>query len=151
MKKHVLTLALALAATTIGLAQTQTGRTTEAPKSKIMTMVQGTWTFTSSNGEEMPAGVDVAVTITDNKYVQTAQGQVVERGTFKIDETKKPMWLDLTVTEGDSAGKGQVGLFEVTDTTMKGKLSLPGETTRPTDLTPDSSGSFFAFTATKKK
>jgi uncharacterized protein (TIGR03067 family) len=148
MTKRFLTLALALAATTIGLAQTQTART-EAPKSKIMTLVQGTWTFTSSNGGEMPAGVDVAVTITDNKYVQTAQGQVVERGTFKLDETKKPMWLDLTVTEGDSAGKSQVGLFEVTETTMKGKLSLPGETTRPTDLNP--SDGFFAFTATKKK
>ncbi len=149
MTKRFLTIALAVAATTIGLAQAQTART-EAPKSKIMALVQGTWIFTSTDGQDMPAGApEVGVTITDNKYVQTAGGQVVERGTFKIDETKKPMTLDLMVTEGDSAGKSQVGVFEVTETTMKGKLSMPGETVRPTDLNP--SAGFFAFTATKKK
>ena len=62
------------------------------------------------------------MTITDDKYVQVTNGAVVERGSFKFDETKKPMTMDLSITEGDSAGQTQLGVFEVTATTMKGKV-----------------------------
>jgi len=136
-----------MAATTL-FAQTPTAKP-DAAKSKTLTTLQGTWVFTSMNGQDASGGPEVLVTITDNKYVQTIGGDVVERGTFKIDDTKKPMTMDLTIMEGQSAGMTQVGIFEVTDTTLKAKLADAGETTRPTNFNQEEGA--FILTATKKK
>lgn len=148
MTKRLLTLALAAMATTAVFAQTQAAKP-DAAKSKTLTMLQGTWVFTSMNGQDASGMPEVAVTITDNKYVQTQAGEVIERGTFKIDDTKKPMTMELSITEGQSAGQSQVGIFELTETTMKVKLADPGQTTRPTTMNQEEG--FFIITATKKK
>jgi len=148
MTKRLLTLALALMATTAVFAQGQMTRT-EAPKSKTLAALQGTWLFTSQNGQDMTGGPEVSVTITDNKYVQNAAGEVVERGSFKIDDTKKPMTLDILIAEGPEAGQSQVGIFEVTETTMKVKLADAGVTTRPTNFNQEEG--LVVITMTKKK
>jgi uncharacterized protein (TIGR03067 family) len=135
-------------ATTAVFAQSQTAKP-EAPKGKALTMLQGTWVFTSIGGQDTAGSPEVIVTITDNKYVQTVGGEVVEKGTFKIDETKKPMTMDLSIAEGQSAGMTQVGIFEVTDTTMKANLAEAGGATRPTDF--NQTEGFFIITATKRK
>jgi uncharacterized protein (TIGR03067 family) len=75
-------------------------------------------------------------------------GQVAERGTFKIDETKKPLAIDIQIVEGDDAGNSQVGIIEIDGKTMYGKLGQPGGTTRPTDFQP--ADGFFTFTMVKK-
>ena len=151
MTKHLLTLALAASVTTGVWAQAQAKP--EQPKaaaamSKTLTMAQGTWVMTTANGQDLTGQPEVTVTITGEKYAQSAAGEVQERGSFKLDETKKPMWITITILEGDDAGKTQVGLIEVTDTTMRGNFSQPGGTTRPADFTP--ADGFFAFTAKKK-
>ncbi len=148
MTKRLLTLALALVATTAVFAQGQMART-EAPKSKTLAMLQGTWIFTTQNGQDMSGGPVVSVTITDNKYAQSAAGEVVERGTFKIDDTKKPMTLDISIVEGQDAGQSQIGIFEVTETTMKVKFTDGGGTTRPTNFNQEEG--FVVLTMTKKK
>jgi len=97
--------------------------------------MQGTWVLTTQDGQPLsPNGL--TITITGDKYAQAEGGTVNERGTMKLDATKKPMWLDLTITEGNDAGKHQVGLIEVTGGTMKGVFAPAGSTTRPTSLTP---------------
>lgn len=53
------------------------------------------------------------MTFKGNTYHQPYGGKVNERGTFKIDTAKKPMTMDLTITEGSDAGKAQPGIFEV--------------------------------------
>lgn len=148
MTKRLLTLAMVAAFATAAFAQPQTAKPQTA-KPKPLAIVQGSWLFTSVNGQDSTGGPEIVVTITDDKYTQVTNGEVVERGSFKLDETKKPMLLDLVITEGQQAGMTQVGLVEVTGTTMRGKLSEPGGTERPTDLTP--SDGFFAFTAIKKQ
>lgn len=85
----------------------------------------------------------------DTKYTQTVNGTVVERGTFKIDASKKPMPLDLIITEGTDAGTVQLGVAEVTASTLRGKLAPPGVTTRPTDFAP--AEGYGTFTAVKVK
>ena len=155
MTKHLLALSVCAVAmlTTVTLAQSQTAKP-DVPKpaaaqSKVLAMLQGTWIMTSSNGQDMTGGPEVAITITDTKYVQVSNGSIVERGSFTIDETKKPMTMDLSIVEGDDAGKKQLGVFEVTATTMRGKLNNPGESVRPTDF--EIVGEpFFVFTAKKK-
>ena len=118
--------------------------------SKALAAVQGTWMFTQMDGQDVAAsGQEIAVTITDDKYVQTVNGQVVERGTFKLDDTKKPWTIDLNIVEGNDAGKSQMGIVQLTGTTMVGKLADAGSTTRPTDFA-QAEGAF-VFTAAKKK
>ena len=157
MLKRMIALAAIVAFSSVAAAQstTQSGAQTapakpEAAKSKTMTDAQGVWVFTIVDGNDMAGQPEIVITITDNKYVQTIDGNVVERGTFKIDETKKPMQLDLFVGEGQDAGKTQVGVFEITGgNIMKGKLNTAGETLRPTDFAP--ADGYFTFTAAKKK
>jgi uncharacterized protein (TIGR03067 family) len=153
MKKPLIALSMAALMATVTLAQSQTAKPEPqkpaAAPSKVVAMLQGTWVMTSSNGQDMAGGPEIAITITDTKYVQVTNGSVVERGSFTIDETKKPMTMDLNIAEGDDAGKKQLGVFEVTATTMRGKLNTPGETTRPTDFEVVGEP-FFVFTAKKK-
>lgn len=155
--KRVLTFALATAMTTVGFAQTQTTAARqqapakpEATMSKLLTSLQGVWVIVTANGQDAPAGApEITLTITGEKYAQTVDGNVVERGTFKIDETKKPMSLDLSIVEGDSAGKHQVGIIEVVDAaTIRGNLNTPGETVRPTNF--NAAEGMFSFVCKKK-
>lgn len=97
---------------------------------------QGTWILTAPDGQPLTQSGELAITITGNTYAQTVAGTVNERGTIKLDATKKPMWLDLSITEGDDKGKLQVGVVEITGGVMKGVLNGPGATTRPTSTAP---------------
>ena len=99
--------------------------------------LQGTWVITSINGQTAPAGApEMTLTFTaDNKYHQTVGGDVNERGTIKVDAAKKPMTIDLIITEGQDAGKTQLGVFEVSGDTLRGHFEAPGATQRPTDFT----------------
>jgi uncharacterized protein (TIGR03067 family) len=104
---------------------------------KDLVPLQGTWVITSVNGQDLAAaGASMTLTIAADKYTQTVNGTVNERGTLKLDTAKKPIAIDLIITEGDDANKTQVGVVEVSGATMKLKLALPGQTTRPTDFAP---------------
>lgn len=142
----------ALVLATAPILAAQAARTAAAQGAKptgVLAAVQGTWQMTTVNGQDTAgSGQEIVITITDNKYVQTVNGQVVEKGSFKIDEAKKPMTLDITIAEGDNAGQTQLGVFEVTGKTMNGKLGNPGGTARPTDFAV--AEGFFVFKMVKK-
>ena len=104
---------------------------TPAPTPKAFVPLQGTWVLSSPDGQSMMPGGELALVITGDTYAQTVNGQVTERGTIKLDAAKKPMAIDLIITEGDDTGKTQLGVIEVTGDDMKGALSVPGDTTRP--------------------
>ena len=97
--------------------------------------LQGTWVLTTPDGQPLAPG-DLTITFTGNTYAQSVGGAVNERGTIKIDATKKPMWIDLTIKEGADAGKTQVGLIEITGATMKGAFGMAGSPTRPASFAP---------------
>ena len=121
-----------------------------AEAAKALAPFQGRWVISAINGKSVAAaGTEIALTITGDTYAQIVDGKVAERGTLKIDTAKKPMTIDLTIKEGDDAGKPQVGLVEVSGDTMTLHLSMPGSTTRPPSLalTPG----FVLFTARKAK
>jgi len=95
---------------------------------------QGTWVLTTPDGQPLAQNGDLTIAITGDKYAQSVAGVVNERGSIKLDATKKPTWIDLTITEGADAGKIQVGLIEIADGVMKGVLGAAGSTTRPAGL-----------------
>ena len=136
--------ATVLIATASLSAQTPAGQAGQtkppAPAARVpaaLKPLQGTWVLTSADGKPLAEG-GLTFAITGDKYAQAVAGAVNERGTIKLDATKKPMWIDLTITEGSDAGKPQVGLIEVTNGVMKGALSYAGSTKRPASLEPAS-------------
>lgn len=110
----------------------------EAPKdaaAKAVASVQGTWAIATINGQSLAdGGMQMSLVFTGDKYAQVTNGSTDERGTIKIDPAKKPMTIDLNITEGNDAGKLQLGVFGVEGDTMTLQLNMAGETTRPTGL-----------------
>ena len=114
---------------------TQAGKPPDAA-AKALASIQGTWNVISINGQALAdGGTTMSLTFTGNKYVQTVNGTVNERGTISVDPSKKPMHVDLVIVEGDDAGKKQLGTMEVTGDSMTSALSLPGAAERPAGLT----------------
>lgn len=115
---------------------------------QALAAMQGVWLIQTFNGQ--PAGEgEVTLTITAEKYAQTVNGAVAERGTVKLDPAKTPMSIDLTIQEGDDAGKLQLGVVAVEGDTMTLKLNTPGSTTRPASLAVEEG--FFIVVCTRKK
>jgi uncharacterized protein (TIGR03067 family) len=112
--------------------------------------LQGVWSVLSINGQSSAdAGMTMTLTITGENYVQALNGNVNERGTIKVDQSKKPMTIDFNIMEGDDTGKPQVGLVDVAGDTMTMKLGQPGSTTRPSGMAAEEG--FFLVTAKKSK
>jgi uncharacterized protein (TIGR03067 family) len=134
--------AIVLAASSLS-AQTPAGQAGQAKPSTTAAVVpaalkplQGTWVLTTPDGQPLMDSGELTIAITGDKYAQAVAGAVNERGTIKLDTTKTPTWIDLSITEGDDAGKTQVGLIEVSGGVMKGVFGMAGSTTRPTSLAP---------------
>ena len=74
--------------------------------SKELQSLQGTWVITMVDGKPVPVtGPGVALVIEGNKYAQTIDGAVNERGEIRLDPSKTPMVMDLFITEGKDANK----------------------------------------------
>ena len=148
MTKRVLAAIIALASTAVVLGQAKPDQAT-APQSKTLAMMQGAWIVSTQNGQDASGGPETTFTIKDRTYVQTSGGSVLERGAFMIDESKKPAALNVSVAEGEDAGRSKVGIIEVTDTTIKVKVGSAGGNTRPTDFAV--ADGFIVLTLTKRK
>ena len=112
--------------------------------------LQGVWGVLTINGQSISGGgMSMTLTITGENYTQAINGDINERGTIKVDTSKKPMTIDFTILEGDDAGKPQVGMLEVTGDALTLKLGQPGSTVRPTSMTAEEG--FFLVTAKKSK
>jgi uncharacterized protein (TIGR03067 family) len=128
MKVGLLVLSLFFA--TVGQAPAPAAPAAQKP----IDAFQGNWAIASFNGQEIPAAAEMFLVFKGDKYEQWTGSTVDERGTIKLDVTKKPMWIDLIITEGQSAGQTQLGLYSIEGDTMNVTLANPGETTRPAAL-----------------
>jgi uncharacterized protein (TIGR03067 family) len=135
----------------VGMALTA-GVMAQAPKpsakdAKTAAALEGTWVLASINGQ--PLSDEMTLTIAAGKYHQTVGGTINERGTIRIDASKKPMTIDLAIAEGSDAGKTQLGIVEITGDTIRGNLDTPGAGQRPADFTVKDGT--LLFVGTKKK
>jgi uncharacterized protein (TIGR03067 family) len=133
-----------------GIAIAAAGFVQEAKGTKGPAALQGTWVISSINGQTAPEGSpEMTLTFTGDKYQQALGGEVNERGTVKIDVSKKPMTIDLVITEGPDAGKTQLGIIEVSGDTVRANLDTPGAQQRPADFAVQEG--FVMFVGKKKK
>jgi uncharacterized protein (TIGR03067 family) len=98
---------------------------------------QGTWTFESSEagGQKMPADdlKGLALTFEGDKHTVKMGDQVIQSGTQKLDLSKSPKAIDVTITEGPSKGKVMLGIYKFDGETLKVCFDMSGKK-RPTEF-----------------
>lgn len=97
----------------------------------------GTWTFESveAGGKEVPidAFKGIEIIFEGSKYTVKKGDQVLESATQKLDPTRSPKTFDVTVTEGPNKGSVILGIYEVSEDTLKGCFDPTGKK-RPTEF-----------------
>ena len=83
------------------------------------TKIEGSWSATagSDDGKKIPPeAIDklmMVVVFKDGNYTVSIMGKEVEKGTYKMNATKKPATIDMNVQEGKDKNKTQIGIFKV--------------------------------------
>jgi uncharacterized protein (TIGR03067 family) len=106
---------------------------TGADAKSEMAKLQGTWTFEKD-------GMKLEMKFEKSNFTLTFDGTKSYKGTFKIDPSKKPKHMDLTVTEGDKyLGMTARAIYAVDGDTFKWCANEPGKDDRASEI-PDKEG-----------
>ena len=97
---------------------------------------EGTWNVVSmeSGGKKVPEEhfADMTFTFKGKTYEQKVGDMIVEGGKQDLDPSKKPLQMDITVSEGDAKGKKQLAIYEWDgEDTVKICAANHGEAKRP--------------------
>ena len=110
----------------------------KADVQKELKKFQGTWTFESveTGGKEVPAAEFKGITVTfeGDKYTVKKGDDVIQAATLKLDPSKSPKTLDVTVAEGPNKGAVMLGVYEISPDTLKVCFDPEGKK-RPTQFT----------------
>ena len=102
--------------------------------------LQGNWQAVSSEQGGKDQGDEAkehTLTFEKDTFTVKRGGEVAVKGTFKLDPSKKPKAIDMTITEGrrdDDKGKELHGIYELTKDGLKWCTSMPGGTDRPKEF-----------------
>lgn len=104
---------------------------------KEVKQFQGTWTFESSEtgGKELPAGElkGLILFFEGDKHTVKKGEEVIQVGTQKLDPSKSPKAIDVTVSDGPNKGKVMLGIYEIDGDTLKVCFDPQGKK-RPTEF-----------------
>ena len=109
----------------------------QADVEKELRKFQGTWTFESSEagGKELPAGElkGLVLIFEGDKHTVKKGDEVIQVGRQKLDPSKSPKAIDVTVTEGLNKGAVMLGIYEIDGDTLKVCFDEEGKK-RPTEF-----------------
>ena len=108
----------------------------QATVPKELEQLQGRWQIIAIDGKDVGVDVQAGFTVKGDQYSQGVSGKLVERGSLKVDSTQKPNTIDFIIAAGNSQGKTQLGIIQITGDTVMIKVNQPGATVRPKDFTP---------------
>ena len=95
----------------------------KADLEKEVRKFQGTWTIESSvtGGKEIPAGdlKGFVLIFEGDKHTLKKGDEVVQVGTQKIDPSKSPKTIDVTMHEGPNKGAVMLGIYEIDGDTLR--------------------------------
>ena len=111
---------------TVGLLLTASAVAGGDAKSDLAKL-QGTWVVDKD-------GTKVNLTFDKNTFTLAFPDKVF-KGTFKIDASKKPKHMDMTIKEGEKyVGKTSNVIYDLTDDTLKWLAKEPGTEGRATEF-----------------
>ncbi len=93
----------------------------------------GTWILVAmeQNGMKLPAEaiekLKMTLTVKGEQYTVTMDGTVIDKGTTKADETKKPATLDIKSEEGANKGKTILAIVALDGDSMKACYDMEGK------------------------
>ena len=109
----------------------------KADAKKELKKFEGAWTFESveAGGKMMPADPFKGMTVTfeGDKYSVKKGDEVNNAATMKLDPSKLPKTFDSTVTEGPNKGTVILGIYEISEDTLKVCFDPEGKK-RPTEF-----------------
>jgi uncharacterized protein (TIGR03067 family) len=109
----------------------------KAAVEKELKKFHGTWTFESveKGGKEIPAADFKGMTITfdGDKGTVKKGDEVIQASTHKLDPSKSPKTVDVTVTEGPNKGAVMLGIYEIDGDYLKACFDPKGKK-RPTEF-----------------
>jgi len=115
--------------------------------------MDGTWLPSAAElgGEKFPDEVrkTMKLVIDDGKYTVTV-GKNPDRGTVKLDPSKKPKEMDIIGTEGPNNGKTLLAIYEMTDDTLRICYDLSGKA-RPSEFKTAKDTKLFLVTYKREK
>jgi uncharacterized protein (TIGR03067 family) len=98
---------------------------------------QGSWTIESSvaGGQEIPRNQlkEFLVIYEGDKHTVKVGDKVIQVGTQKIDPSKSPKTIDVTMSEGPNKGAVMLGIYEFDGETLKVCFDPQGKK-RPTEF-----------------
>ena len=110
----------------------------DAADRKDKEMLQGTWMAVSGEkeGKDDPEAKEHAIVFEGDKFSIKKGDKVIVQGTFKIDASKSPKTMDLTVTEGPEKTKDKTALsiYVLDGDELTWCVSEPGSSERPEKL-----------------
>jgi uncharacterized protein (TIGR03067 family) len=120
-----------------GIAASSTLADDKADIEKELKKFQGNWTIESSETGGMAVPPDqlkeFILTFEGDKHTLKYGDKVFQVGTQKIDPSKSPKTIDVTLTEGASKGTVMLGIYEIDGDTLKVCFDPEGKK-RPTEL-----------------
>lgn len=129
-----------------GLAFSNLGADDKAEIEKETKKFQGNWTIESSEagGQKIPAEQlkEFLVIYEGDKHTLKFGDKVFQTGTHKLDPSKSPKAIDMTMTDGPSKGTVMLGIYEIDGDTMKVCFDPQGKK-RPTEFKTDATSGYF--------
>src|SRR5215831_17725748 len=109
----------------------------KADVKKELKKFQGAWTFESveAGGKEEPAADYKGMTVTfeGDKFIVKKGDELILAGTQKLEPSRSPKALDVTVAEGLNKGAHMLGIYEISGDTLKVCFDPEGKK-RPTEF-----------------
>ncbi len=103
--------------------------------------IEGVWeeVETIADGKRVPDGKEkITFTLMGGKAVLKVDNTAVMEGDYKLDASKKPMHLDITISKGEGKGKVLAALVEVKGALMSFAISEDGARPKSILSTPGS-------------
>ena len=104
---------------------------------KELKKFQGAWTFKSiqAGGKDEPPAEFKRITVTfeGDKYTVRQGNEVIQVAKHKLDPSKSPKTVDVTVVEGENKGTVLCGIYEISGDTLKVCFDPKGKK-RPTEF-----------------
>ena len=109
----------------------------KADVEKELKKFQGAWTFESSEtgGKKLPIDdlKGLILTFEGDKHTVKKGDEVIQVGTQKLDPSKSPKTIDVTMAEGPNKGMVMLGIYEIDADTLKVCFDAQGKK-RPTEF-----------------